>query len=122
MRTMERYKNKLYYRNVLNFKENVDEDGFYTGETSATYGGMKIVKFNDNPFITTKLVEEYGLPNNTTKTLVLTRDECKIQDFNPSALTLFYKSKTDNIDLFDYEITNIIKSNEIVLIGLKERI
>lgn len=121
MRTIERYKTTMYYIVPVDFSENVDEFGDYTGEISPVYSKVKTVRFSENTQSVRNIVEEYGLPNDTTLVYIITRDEADIQNFEPNNKMLFFLKEPTDYSKFDYKVTDIKIKGRTYILGLRSR-
>ena len=116
MRTLEKNKVSLWYCNVVSIADEVDSDGYFTGEKIKTYGVPTNVRLPLYPFNGEIDSQIFGSDCSfdmvsVSNNLILTKDAL-----------LFTSLPTSNYDItYDYRVDNIKHSLNTYQYGLVRR-
>lgn len=113
MRTLERNKQSIYYANYSGVTEIVDENGFYTGETTISYTEPTQIKVNVSAARGEASVDLFGTDLNYTKTIVSDKD------LGIDEHSILWIGKP-NTEPHNYVVVSIAKSINYITYAIRE--
>ena len=116
MRTLELNKSKLWYVSPLGTTENVDADGFLTGEIVQSYSSPKLIKINIYPSNGTIMSQLFGEDANYDKIAVSNEI-----DLDTESLLFLSEPSLDYESTYDFKVSSKVKSLNTINYGLRSR-
>lgn len=80
MRCLSQNKQTIYYAEYQNATRETDDNGFYTGDVTVSYGTPQALRINVSPARGTSELKIFGIGNDYTKTLVTDDTNCPITE------------------------------------------
>lgn len=108
MRSLARNKQKIYYALYQSNGEVRDADGYLTGEPQLTYGNPVEYEINVSAARGTADVEQFGINENYTRTMVTNDMSCPIEE---STRLWIGKDATVTVN----EVTTVTPHNYVVI-------
>jgi len=110
MRTLERNKQTMAYALYVSKAPATDDYGYYTGETTITYGDWVTFKANISAAKGESVAELFGASEEYDKVIVTDDMACPIDEYTVLAVDITPTRDKNNSPIYDYVVKKVAKS------------
>lgn len=120
MRDLNRNKQTIYYALYQGKQKTYDADGYYTGEPLSQYSAPVEMKANVSPAKGTSDVEQFGVSEDYTKTIVTTDLTCPIDEMSRLWVDTPATDESGAVLPHNYAVIRVAKSINSITYAVKE--
>lgn len=116
MRDLKRNQRTLYYALRTGEVENTDDNGYFTGESTPTYGTPIMLRCNVSASVGNDTVSEFGSFTNYSRTITVSDVDCPIDE----DAIIWFGITPDNDTPHNYVVTKKADSKNGIVYALLE--